>query len=139
LYWVFTNLITGIFHAYVPEYLIYKFEFGALVHEWSNREITLAISLGFLMFTLPFTGATYFQKMPLVKTIFTVSLFVGIYFGIGFLIFEGLNIREYRPVNNRILFMRNEEDAKLAGIWAAILGNIVLLVISYFKVKEKEV
>jgi len=138
-YWIFTNIVTGIFHVYYPDYLNYKFGFDVFFSNLSGREITLIISLTLLMFTIPFTGATYFQKMPLLKTILIVALFVGIYFGIGYLMVQGLNVEEYRPANKSILFMKNEEDAKLAGIFAAILANIVLLTICYFKVQEKEV
>lgn len=140
IYWAVTNLVTGIFHHYIPEYISYKFAYGELIGtRLSTRELTLMGSLGFLMFTLPFTGATYFKKLPLLKTILFVALLVSIYFGIGYLLFKGLNVQEYRPANNSILFMQSEEDAQLAGIWAAILGNIVILTIGYFKLKEKEV
>ncbi|MCK5704983.1 MAG: hypothetical protein KAI29_27715, partial [Cyclobacteriaceae bacterium] len=140
IYWAVTNLVTGIFQQYNPEYINYKFAYGDLIgSNLSNRELSLAMSLGFLMFTLPFTGATYFQKIPLLKTILIVALLVGIYFGIGFLLFKGLHIQEYRLANGRLLFMYNAEDGKLAGICAAILGNLVILAIGYFKIKEKEV
>ena len=140
IYWVVTNLVTGIFHQYNPEYINYKFTYGDLINpNWSTRESALAMSLGFLMFTLPFTGATYFQKLPLLKTILIVALLVGIYFGIGFLLVKGLHIQEYRLANGRLLFMYNAEDGKLAGIFAAILVNLAILAVGYFKLKEKEV
>ncbi len=34
--------------------------------------------------------------------------------------------------------MYGPEDGKVAGIWAVILVNIVILAIGYFKIKEKE-
>lgn len=139
IYWIITNTITSIFHAFNSAYMDYKFEFGALLPGWEAKEMTLALSLAFLIFTIPFTGATYFNKMPLLKTILTVFFLVGFYFGLGFLIVLGLNLEEYRPAEGGILFMKNEADIKLAGIMAAILANLTLLTISYFKVKEKEV
>lgn len=141
IYWTVTNLVTGIFHHYNAEYINYKFGYGDLIDsaKWSTRELALAGSLGFLMFTLPFTGATYFQILPLLKTILIVALLVGIYFGISFLLFKGLHIQEYRLANGRLLFMYNADDGKLAGICAAILGNLVILAIGFFKIKEKEV
>lgn len=139
VYWTFTNIVTGIFHIYYPDYLNYKFEFGVLFSEWSSREIILAITLALLMCTLPFTGATFFQKMPLLKTILIVFLLIGIYFGFGFMIVEGFDIKDYQPADGRVLFMKNAEDAKLGVILAAALANVCLLAISYFKVKEKEV
>lgn len=140
IYWAVTNLVNGIFHAYNPEYINYKFAYGDMIDsKWSTRELALVMSLGFLMLTLPFTGASYFQKLALLKTILFVALFVGIYVGIGFLLLKGLHIQEYNLVNNRILFMYGPEDGKLAGIFAAIFGNLVILTIGYFKIKEKEV
>lgn len=138
VYWAITNLVTSIFHAYNPEYQNYIFEFDILIPKLIDREITLAVCLAMFMFTIPFTGATYFKKMPLLKTIIIVFLLVGIYFGIGYLLVEGFNLEEYRP-RNKLLFMKDEEDAKLAGIWAALIAHATLLIISYFKLKEKEV
>ncbi len=140
IYWSVTNLVSGIFHSYNLEYINYKFSFGDLINSnWSKRELALAMSLGLLMFTLPFTGATYFQKLSLLKMMLIVPLFMGIYFGIGYLLVKGLHIQDYRLVNNRVLFMYGPEEGKLAGIWAAVVGNLAILTIGYFKIKEKEV
>lgn len=139
VYWIFTNIVTGIFHIYYPDYQNYKFGFEVLFSKLSGREIILIVSMALLAFTIPFTGASYFKKMPLLKTILIVFLLIGIYVGITFLMIKGLHIEDYNPANGRILFMKNEEDAKLGGILAAILANVLLLSISYFKLKEKEV
>lgn len=138
-YWIFTNIVTGIFHVYYPEYQNYKFGFDVFYSKLSSREIILTLSMILLAFTIPFTGATYFKKMPLLKTILIVFLLVSVYFGIGFMLVEVLDIQDYRKANKSILFMKNEEDAKLAGIWAVWIAHATLLTISYFKVKEKEV
>ncbi len=139
VYWIFTNLVTGIFHVYYPDYQNYKFGFEVLFSKLSSREITLAVSIALFVFTFPFTGATYFKKTPLLKTILIVFLLVSVYFGIGFMLVEVLDIQEYRKANRSVLFMQSEEDAKLAGIWAAWIAHATLLTISYFKLKEKEV
>lgn len=139
IYWIFTNLVTGIFHMYYPDYQNYKFGFEWLYSKMNSREITLVLSLSLLMFTLPFTGATYFKNMPLLKTIIVVFILVGIYFGIGFMLVEVLDIQDYSKANKRVLFIKSEEGAKLAGIWAVWIAHATLLTISYFRVKEKEV
>ncbi len=139
IYWIFTNLVAGIFHVYYPDYQNYKFGFEWFFSKMNSREITLVLSLSLLMFTLPFTGATYFKKMPLLKTIIVVFLLIGIYFGIGYMLVEVLDIQDYSKANKRVLFIKSEEGAKLAGIWAVWIAHSTLLTISYFKVKEKEV
>ncbi len=96
LYWVLTNLVTGIFHYYIPEYRNYKFAYGDLIGtRWSARELTLIGGLALLMLTLPFTGATYFQKVPLLKTILIVALLVGTYVGMGVTVYRTSNTRIY--------------------------------------------
>lgn len=138
-YWIFTNLVTGIFHVYYPDYQNYKFGFDVLSSKLSGREITLAVSMALLAFTIPFTGATYFKKMPLLKTIIIVFFLLGLYIGFGFMMAEVLDIHEYRKASGRLLFINNEEDAKLVGICTTWIAHATLLTISYFKLKEKEV
>lgn len=138
IYWVATNIVTGIFHSQIPEYSDYRFSYSDLFPTWKTRVLLLVASLGMLFFTLPFTGATYFQKLSLVKTILSVALIFGFFTLMILLIVKGFNIKEYSPMDNKILFMKDEKDAQLAGIYAAVLGNLVILAIGYFKLKEKE-
>ena len=139
IYWVFTNLVTSAFHAFNPDYLNYTFSYkNPYPGELDTLSIFLMCSLALLVPTLAFTGASYFQKLPVIKTVVLVCILVGFFAGYIFFVVEILNLDEYKPKNNRILFMRNADDAKIAGIAAAIIVNITLLVFSYFKVKEKE-
>ncbi len=139
IYWVATNIVTGIFHSQIPEYTDYMFEYSNLFPTWETRFFVLAASLGMLFFTLPFTGATYFQKLSLVKTILAVALIFGFFTLIVYLAIKGFDIGQYSPKDNKILFMKNRHDAQLAAIYAAVLANLVILAIGYFKLKEKEV
>lgn len=140
IYWLSTNLVTTIFHTFTGDYEDYLFTYRKIFPvKFSRLELALLFSLALFMFTVPFTGASHFQKLPLIKTIVVLTVVIALFAGYIALVMEGLDLKEYLPRNNRVLFMRNEDDAKLAGLIAAIIGNIVLLVISYFNVKEKEV
>lgn len=139
IYWVATNIVTALFHSQIPEYTDYIFSYDDLFPTWQTRVFILAASLGMLFFTLPFTGATYFQKLSLVKTILTVAVIFGVFTFIVYLMVKGFGIDQYSPKDNTVLFMTNGDDATLAGTCAAILGNLVILSIGYFKLKEKEV
>lgn len=140
IYWVFTNLVTSVFHSFVPDYADYKFSYrNPYPTGIDSLEIFLVLSLTLLVPTISFTGATYFQKIPIVKTIVVVFVIVALFVGYTLLIIDGFDLDEYNPINNRVLFIRGADEAKVAGIIAAFLVNITLLVISYFKVKEKEV
>ena len=139
IYWVFTNLVTSVFHSFVPDYENYKFSYkNPFPGDINSLEIFLMLSLALLIPTISFTGATYFQKIPLVKTIVVVFIILCLFGGYIFFVVKGLELYQYNPINNRVLFIRGADGAKVAGIIAAFLVNITLLVISYFKVKEKE-
>lgn len=140
IYWLSTNLVTSIYHSFTADYEDFLFTYHKIIPaKLSGMELALLISIGLFMFTIPFAGASCFQKLPLIKTIAILTLVIGLFVGYIFLVVEGFDLKEYQPKNNRILFMRNEYDAQLAGFIAAIIGNITMLVISYFKLKEKEV
>jgi hypothetical protein len=139
IYWCFTNLVTWSFHQYVPEYVNYKFSYSFPKPSLSVREIVLIVSLCFLIFTISFAGASYFKTLPIVKTIVVVFVLVCVYALYVYLVVEKLGLKQYNPANDRILFMRSADDAKLAGIFAAITANLFLLAISFFRLKEKEV
>jgi hypothetical protein len=136
IYWISTNLVTNIFHYYNPDYENYIFRYTKLIPEkLTNHEISLILSNGLLLITIPFAGATYFQKLPIVKTIIAVFILVCLFTAYIYFVVEILNLDEYVPINKSRFFMRNVRDLQIAGI----MVNTTLLVISYFKVKEKEV
>lgn len=139
LYWVFTNMVTNIFHAFIPDYLDYKFSYkNPYPGDLDNLQISLLLCVALLIPTIAFTGATYFKKIPTVKTIVAVTALFVLFFGYTYLVATGLNLDEYLPKNNRILFISSVKQAKITGIFVALSVNLILLVISYFRVKEQE-
>jgi len=139
IYWSFTNLVNWSFHLYVPEYTSYKFNYNFFGSDLGTREVVLIISISLLAFTISFAGASYFKALPIVKTIVAIFVLVCVYALYVYLVVEKLGLNQYHPANDRVLFMRSAEDAKLAGIFAAITANLFLLAISFFRLKEKEV
>lgn len=140
LYWILTNLVTGTFHLLSEGYDNYLFTYEKILpNKLSNLESSLVYSVGFFILIIPFAGASHFQKLPLVKTILLSSLVIAVYAGYIWFVVEGLDLHEYRPKNDRILFMSDDDHAKLFGMICAWTGSIALLLFSYFKLKEKEV
>ena len=99
----------------------------------------LAFFGGLLMFTIPFAGASHFQKRTLIKTLFTLAITLGAFGLLAYLLFKRLDLGNYNPVNKRITFISSKEDVIQSLCLAAIATNLLLLTVSYFKLKEKEV
>ena len=144
LFWLVANLEGIITHHYVQRLINYKFSFGQglaeIINKWKINEWgMIAIVQGFLsVFISAFTGASHFTKSPLVKTLFTISGIICGYALFIYLIFNGLNLKEYSPVNNRILLIHNSEEVVIFLALATTVINLTMLAIAWFRFKEKE-
>lgn len=157
LYWIVANLEGAIVHSYVPEFLNYKFSFSDAYAKMTktitvvNGKIQpsqmapmiqyLFIQGGLFVFIFLFAGASHFSKSPFLKTLFTFSLIVAGYFLLIYLLFKGLNLREYSTVDNTVLNIkgRDKDDfSKFAAIALTVI-NLTFLTIAWFRLKEKEV
>jgi hypothetical protein len=142
LYWIVSNIEGTIVHHYVPQMVNYKFSFLDVISKFSKTEQPgnwgiLAISQTILfVFTAAFAGASHFSKSPLIKTLLTFSTIVTGYFLFSFLLFKGLNLKEYQPSANNILF--HKDNVVVLFAVASVLINLTLLVIAWFRLKEKE-
>lgn len=139
LAWVLMNLLGFVIHELEPEFVNYRFDMNPIFDNLQGWQRALAFFGGLLMFTIPFTGASHFQKKTLIKTLFSLAITLGAFGLFAFLLFKGLDLRNYTPVNNRVTFIHNGDDAIRALCLAAIATNLLLLTVSYFKLKEKEV
>lgn len=101
----------------------------------------LIISCTVLVLVLPFTGAAMFSKQPLIKTLFSIAVILVIYFGIVYLVMEPLGLSNYtiNEDNDLRLVPTNENQALRFFACSAFLSVIVMLVVAYLKIKEKEV
>lgn len=144
LFWGVANLEGAIVHHYVPRLINYKFSFGQGLTEFIiKRKINgwdiFAIIQGCLfVFITTFTGACHFSKSPRVKTLFTLSVIIGGYALLAYLLFKGLNLKDYNPSYGKIFPKNNEEFITTFSIAASVV-NLSLLAIAWFGFKEKEV
>lgn len=136
LYWVATNFAMS-FMSIFPHYDFYRFSFQLPEESLPIRDYAILISLGMLVPVIVFTGATYFRKLPSVKTIAAVFLLFCVLWAFIYFGKEMLELQNYYKENRRLLFI-NKENAKVVIIVTAWVVNAYLIVMGYFKLKEKE-
>jgi hypothetical protein len=145
IYWIVANLEGVVIHHYVPEFVNYKFSFS---HLWNDMNLKEPISgwkmLAFFqgslfVFIAAFAGASHFSKSPLVKTLFTFSIIAGGYALFTYLLFKGLNIKEYSPSSSGVLWINSKESFTAFFAVVAAVVNLSFLAIAWFRLKEKEV
>jgi len=140
-FWVVANLEGALVHSFFPELINYKFSFGKAYSEITAQGVEGWLKFLFIqgilfVFIASFTGASHFSKSPLLKTMFTFSIIVAGYAFFSYLLFKGLNIRDYNAGKN--IFFMDKDDSIVFGAIAITLINLSLLSISWFKLKEKE-
>jgi len=102
----------------------------------------LIISLSFFVLTVPFTGAAIFNKHPLIKTLFSISIIFFFHLFLVYFFVEVLNFKYYNvsPRETHLYLLPTSEEK---GVWffsiTSLLANVLLTFIAYFKLKEKEV
>ncbi|MEP5611791.1 MAG: hypothetical protein ABJP45_06045 [Cyclobacteriaceae bacterium] len=101
---------------------------------------TFATAATFLIFVLPFTGAAMFSKQPLVKTLFSIALVIAFFVTYAYIVIEPLGLGDY-DVDNSIMWLvpRSESGALKLATFLAVVANLTMLSVAYFKLKEKEV
>ncbi|MFY0653064.1 MAG: hypothetical protein JXQ96_13570 [Cyclobacteriaceae bacterium] len=139
LFWFLVNVLGSGLNSYAPQFENYQFDLVAVIQKLNGWQRGLAFFGGMLVFTIPFAGASHFQKKTLVKTLFTLSVTLGLFLFFGYLLFKGFDLKNYHPINNRITFIYSPDDAIKYLCLAAIASNLILLTVSYLKIKEKEV
>jgi hypothetical protein len=109
------------------------------VHQLESWFMTMIIALVMLGFVLPFTGGAMFSKQPLVKTLFSVALIVIFYVTVTYILLEPMGFGEYEPNESLWLMPHSEKGAVQFFGTLAIIGNLVILLVAYRKLKEREV
>lgn len=142
LFWVIANLEGSIVHYFVPELKNYTFSFGQAFSEiskqpefnfWAKFAI---VQGGLLVFISSFTGASYFSKSPLLKTMFAFSLIVAGYGLYVYLLIKGFDLQGIHVENN--FFIKDKDEAIVYMAIGATAINLCLLAMAWFKLKEKE-
>lgn len=155
LFWAVVNAECAVVHHYAPHFKNYQFSFSAAYlelikdHNYINGKIQytqveqivqyIFIQGGLLAFILSFAGASHFSKSPLLKTLFSLSIIIAGYFLLGYLLYKILDLKDYNPKNEKILFMNIKNDMKYFVAYAFTILNLCFLAISFFRLKEKEV
>lgn len=100
-----------------------------------------ALVAGGILFSLSlaFAGAAMFTKQPLVKSLFAVAMVVLFFVGYSYIVIEHLGLGKYNPPGQMILIPLNEDSAITAVTIALFAGTIVMLIVAYRKLKEREV
>lgn len=142
IFWLVANIEGTIVHHFVPQLVNYRFSFLDNISKFMESSKTgfwglIGISQPMLfVFTAAFAGASYFSKSPLIRTLFTFSTVVAGYFFLSYLLYHGFNLKEHHP-SDHILFLTKDRLVIFFSI-AGLLINLTLLVISWFRLKEKE-
>ena len=142
LFWLIANLEGSVVHYFVPELKNYTFSFGEAFSEISKQPefnfwAKFAIIQGVLfVFITSFTGASYFSKSPLLKTMFAFSLIIAVYGFYVYLLIKGFDLQGIRVENN--FFIKDKDEAIVYMAIGATAINLCLLAMAWFKLKEKE-
>ncbi len=141
LYWIIANIEGSIIHYYFPSLVNYKFSFSQVLTDYpmSGWKKIAFLQGGLFVFIAAFTGASHFNKSPLIKSLFTFSIIVIGYFLFIYLLIKGFNLENYRTANNGMLFFKGEKGSITFFAIAATVVNVVLLAVAWFRLKEKEV
>ena len=138
LYWAVANLEGTIMHYYYPEFEHYKFSFKEAYYKITNADKSSYWLIydfvqggAFCLYLFICGGASHFTKSPLVKTLFTFSILIAGYALFCYLIFKGLNLREYNPVDNKVLSIRIRDESEFAAFLALPLTLINLSISCY--------
>lgn len=107
-------------------------DYQVLIYSLVTGGVLLALSLSF-------TGSAMFTKQPLVKSLFAVAMVVMFFVGYSYIVIEHLGVGRYNPPEDMILLPMEEDSAIKAAVAALFTGTIVMLIVAYFKLKEREV
>ena len=111
-----------------------------LVSEADNAYwiITFIAALSMFALSIAFTGAAHFSKQPLVKTLFSVTVIILFFVVFIYVVFEQLGLESYRLNESLWLLPSTDTSAFRSFSIAAILGTLLMLSVSFLKLKEKE-
>lgn len=144
VFWIIANIEGAMMHRFKPELVNYTFSFSAGWAEFTkNWQADMWIKYGYFeayLFSLiaSFTGACYFSKSPLVKTIFIFLVIVTGYFLLIYLLVRGLKIDNYLPTGRTILPLHGKRETAIFFAIASTAVNLTLLSVSWFRFKERE-
>lgn len=144
VFWLVANLEGVIVNNYVHRFVNFKFSFGdgisGIIKKWNLDGWGVYATVQFFLFILiaNFAGACHFTKSTLIKTLFTISGITCGYILLTFLLFKGLHLNKYNPVDNGIFFPGDNKGFINMFAVGTTVVNLTLIVIAWFRFKEKE-
>lgn len=144
LFWIVANAEGALVHHYKPKLEHYSFSFSQgwaeFTKNWTlNKWIKFQYIFIYLFFLIAsFTGACHYSKSPLAKTVFTFIVIITGYFVLIYLLVKGLKIDQYFPYGRTFLPLHNKGQAEVFFAIAALIVNLTLLVVAWFRFKERE-
>lgn len=143
LFWSTFNLQGYIFAIFTTD----TFESIGLQHtvilDVSEKYLSLlyAVVTGGVLFalSLAFAGSAMFEKQPLVKTLFSLAVIVMLFVGYSYIVVEHLGVGRYNPPDEMVLIPNDEPEAMRAIALALFGGTIIMLLVTFRKLKEREV
>jgi hypothetical protein len=143
LFWSTFNLQGYIFAIFTTD----TFESIGLQHtvilDVPEKYLSLlyAVVTGSVLFalSLAFAGSAMFDKQPLVKTLFALAVIVMLFVGYSYIVVEHIGVGRYNPPEVMVLIPNDEAEAMRAISLALFGGTIVMLLVTFRKLKEREV
>jgi hypothetical protein len=146
VFWVVYNAETGILsmlhhrftYSYHPFFVIPEHVQGPD----ADNFYLMILSVAFLLLTLPFTGASIFNRHPLIKTLFSVSIIFFFHLFLVYFFVEVLNFKMYNISPHEVqlyILPTSAENAIRLFTTVSIVSCLLLTSIAFFKLKEKEV
>jgi len=89
--------------------------------------------------SLAFTGAAMFTKQPLVKSLFAIAVIVMLFVGYSYIVIEHIGLGYYQPPEQMLLVPLTEKGALQFVTVALSVGTVVMLIVAFRKLKEREV
>lgn len=89
--------------------------------------------------SLAFTGSSIFSKQPLVKSLFAVAVVIMFFIGYSYIVIVQLGVGQYHPPGGMLLVPMQEENVLRLISIACFTGTAVMLLVTFLKLKEREV
>jgi hypothetical protein len=143
LFWGTFNLQGYIFAMFIYE----PFDSIGLQHtvildvppEYVTVLYTLITGGVLFVLSLVFAGSAMFEKQPLVKTLFSLAVIVVLFTSYSYVVVEHLGVGRYNPPEEMVLIPNDEYEAMRYSALALFGGTMVMLLVTYRKLKEREV
>lgn len=143
LYWIAANIEAYIAHSLRPILPVSGFSFSkgisVIMHGNSVWHGIFFSQIMIFFLVSAFTGAAFFTSLPLIKNLFTLTLVFSAYSLYTYSIFRGFGLDHIDPAIKRVFFIHTKNQAYAFFSVAILVINMTLIVVSWFRLKEKEV